>query len=336
MPTVATITPYVVAAPACTREGLRLSLQLARGAARAGGGDWQIEVVGYGPVDGCMTIENGVRLRTLPVDTPDQRHGRALSWGLLDALGEADIVHVYEPATRSGGLALALAVMRGHRVCVTDGLGEPPGPADAVEPAELAQLAIAPSAQAAARTTTRRPVRVVSAGVDTDFFGPGNGNRAGVVVAGPGAESVAEKLAAALPDGLRICGEPTEDAPGSGLGGAQCTARRVLFQRAAVTVHAGSELSTPEVVAVSLLEAMSCGSSVVGIPGAGLAPYVENGVSGFLVDDLPGLEAMVRRLLGDKPLRERTGRAARLRACSEWDLASAGQALLGVYSELLA
>ncbi len=83
-------------------------------------------------------------------------------------------------------------------------------------------------------------------------------------------------------------------------------------------------------------EAMAHGRPVVAAAVGGLVDVVEDGVTGLLVPpgDPRALRVAIERLLGDAPLRERLGRAARQRVvgCCSWETAT--DATLAVYGEV--
>ena len=85
------------------------------------------------------------------------------------------------------------------------------------------------------------------------------------------------------------------------------------------------------------LEAMACGRPVVGSAVGGLLDTVEEGVTGALVParDPAALAAALRTLLDDRRLRERWGRAARVRVLERfgWDRVAA--ATERAYAEVL-
>ena len=85
--------------------------------------------------------------------------------------------------------------------------------------------------------------------------------------------------------------------------------KRALLEHAA----AFALPSYDEALPVSLLEAMSAGVPVVASPTGGVGEVVADGVSGFLVapGDKIGLERALRRLLIDRELAARMGKAAR-------------------------
>lgn len=90
--------------------------------------------------------------------------------------------------------------------------------------------------------------------------------------------------------------------------------------------------STEESFGLSALEAMACGTAVVGTRTGGLPEVVEHGSSGLLssVDDLEGFAAHLADLLSDPDRAERMGLAARERAVEHFDR----QVVVGRYERL--
>lgn len=100
-----------------------------------------------------------------------------------------------------------------------------------------------------------------------------------------------------------------------------------LYGRASIFWHAAGLGEHPdrhpdryEHFGITTVEAMSAGAVPVVIDGAGQAEIVEHGRSGFRFRDLEGLVAHTRRLVDDRPLRDRLAAAARERAADfAWD-----------------
>ncbi len=88
---------------------------------------------------------------------------------------------------------------------------------------------------------------------------------------------------------------------------------------------------------LSLMEAMACGKPVVASRVGGIPELVRDGVDGILVEpaDVPALARAIVRLLMDKGLRKRMGRAGRDRVRGySWD--STAEAVLRAYESALA
>jgi glycosyltransferase involved in cell wall biosynthesis len=87
----------------------------------------------------------------------------------------------------------------------------------------------------------------------------------------------------------------------------------------------------------SVLEAMSAGRPVIASAVGGLKELVRHGETGLLIPpkDPGALASHIVHLLAEPELRERMGRAARMRAESEFDINRAAQGLEAIYDELL-
>jgi glycosyltransferase involved in cell wall biosynthesis/O-antigen/teichoic acid export membrane protein len=83
-----------------------------------------------------------------------------------------------------------------------------------------------------------------------------------------------------------------------------------LYARAWVNLTA----SSAEGWCLTVMEAATCGTPSAALRVGGLPESIVDGETGLLADDVDGLTAAVRRLVDDRELRERMGRAARERA----------------------
>ncbi|TWF78969.1 glycosyltransferase involved in cell wall biosynthesis [Pseudonocardia hierapolitana] len=88
---------------------------------------------------------------------------------------------------------------------------------------------------------------------------------------------------------------------------------------------------------MSVLEAMAHGLCVVASGVGGIPELVEDGRSGLLVppDDVGSLGNALRRVVGDRDLRERLGGAARRRVLSEFDVDVIWRRLDALYLEVI-
>jgi glycosyltransferase involved in cell wall biosynthesis len=85
-----------------------------------------------------------------------------------------------------------------------------------------------------------------------------------------------------------------------------------------------------------LLEAMALGVPVV-VTAEGAGEIVEDGKDGLLVDagDAPGMAAGILRLLKDRALARRLGRAAKAKVSRHFSLRKYVRDLMGIYDEVL-
>ena len=207
---------------------------------------------------------------------------------------------------------------------------------------------------------SRSRLRVVGSGVDTDLFRPGNG--AVAKVEAPWVVCVARHVAVKnLPLLLRGCArlrdwkvdfrcalvgdgpcrgeleslraalglEPLVQMPGAA---EQLEVLR-WWQRAAIGVLSSDHEGLP----VSLMEAAACGVPVVATAVGGVPELVLDGLTGLLTPggDAEALALEVKRLLEDRDLRHRMGRAARQRAEEHFCLARQVGHLLELWSQIL-
>jgi phosphatidylinositol alpha-1,6-mannosyltransferase len=195
---------------------------------------------------------------------------------------------------------------------------------------------------------------VISAGIGTELFTPGDGaemrRELGIGADDPVLLTVGrldfrkghDRVIAALPLLLRefpalryvIVGEGPERGKLAALARENRAAERVLFAgfqpderlpayyRACdvFVMHNRTLPNDVEGFGLVFLEANACGKPVVGGRSGGAAEAVVHGATGFLVepDDVPGLVQTLRKLLGDAALRREMGLAGRRRAVEEF------------------
>jgi glycosyltransferase involved in cell wall biosynthesis len=147
-------------------------------------------------------------------------------------------------------------------------------------------------------------------------------------------KGVEELVAATRGLNLVVCGDgPLRDLVPDALGFVSSAERDAYYRRAAVVVCP----SRREGFGLACAEAMAHGRPVVASAVGGLLDLVDNGETGLLVPpgDPAALRAAIDRLLADRELRTRLGRAARARVaelCS-WD--TVVDRTLGVYQSAI-
>ena len=199
---------------------------------------------------------------------------------------------------------------------------------------------------------TKSPIRVIKGGVDGGFFTPPEHRprRDRVLFVGrllphKGVDRIIDALPAELP--LTISGYPyhpeydrylRERARGKqveftfvrpGDGGDEVI--RDLYRRAWVNILPsvyhdcyGNSYSAPELMGLTLLEAMGCGTPAICSRVGGMPEFIRHGETGFIFDETEELAGYLRQLAGDPALVERMGREARRAVEQEFDLRVVG------------
>jgi glycosyltransferase involved in cell wall biosynthesis len=100
----------------------------------------------------------------------------------------------------------------------------------------------------------------------------------------------------------------------------------------------GRYVPVSELLGLTALEAMACGTPVVASRIGGIPEIVDDGVTGFLVDpgDPTQLRERISQVLGDRALASRLGRAARERVLERYTWDACAQRCLAAYEDLLA
>jgi glycosyltransferase involved in cell wall biosynthesis len=133
---------------------------------------------------------------------------------------------------------------------------------------------------------------------------------------------------------LVVAGDgPLRERVPNGLGAVPHAEVERLLERAAVVVAPCER----EGFGVAAAEAMAFGRPVVAAAGGALLELVSDGETGLLVPprDAPALREAVQRLLADPELRERLGRAARVRARERFGWDAVIEKTLAVYRRVV-
>lgn len=296
-----------------------------------------------------------VRLSNTPLGVPIARRARAL----LREDG-FDVVSVHTPVPGTAELVAAAARREGVPYVVTYHAGTLAGPggilslaarlhARTFERRMLARASglVAVSPYVAEHVFRGRACAVVPPGVDAARFAPGGPSVPGrVLFVGPVSRAYAwkgfatlfeafERLSTFLPEAhLRVVGSGDlvaryeARAKDAGLASRLSFATGVddgalvrEYQAASVVVL--PSLSPAESFGMVLAEANACGRPVVGSRVGGIPSFVEDGVNGLLVPpgDAPALAQALARVLEDRALAQRLGRAGREKVLAHhrWD-----------------
>jgi glycosyltransferase involved in cell wall biosynthesis len=340
--------------------GERYPLNLARGVVAAARGAVAVELVSYGEAPARHVLGPGLTLRVLRAAGRPANPLDAVSWELPDALRGADLVHLHQAFTRSSEVAFLVARQQGKPVCVTD-LGGTTSPlGHQLGTLELADRVICYSDYGAALLRTTTPVVLIKGGVDADWFTPPPVRPArdrvlyvGRLLPHKGIDRLITALPPELP--LTVCGRPYHHDYYYRLRALAAGKRvefvtdagdetiRALYRRAWVNVLPsvyqdcyGQIHLAPELMGLTVLEAMACGTPVVCGRVAALPEFVRHGETGLVFETLPELTDQLRYLASHPAVVETLGRQARQVVEREYDLKGAGAKLLAVYQELLA
>ena len=356
---VAFVTPFHFDPRSMLGGGERYPLNLARGIVRVGRGGWSVDIVSFGAEREHVTLRDDVGLVVLPQSSIPGDPADALSWELAPALAGYDLIHTHQGLTRSGVIAMLAARLRRVPLVVTDHGGSTLAPDLRRDVAQLADAVIAYSDFGTSSLPPGIRVDVVKGGVDGSFFTPAGANvRTHVLYAGrllP--HKGVDGLLRALPDGVRLvlCGARLNREYGALLDelaagrDVQFVAApgddelRELYRSAICTVLPsvyldvnGNYHRAPELMGLTLLESMACGTPVVCTRVGGMPEFVRDGVDGFVCDDLASLRTALTTLTSDAALVERMGAAGRAAVDERWDVSRCADGVLDVYRRVLA
>ena len=322
---IAYLTPLFFSELSCLGGGERYPLNLAKGLVRASEGRCRVKLISYGNSARLEEIERGVSLQVLPAKRRPARPLDVVSWHILAAIADADVVHIHQAFTRSSEAALLAARQQQKRVCVTDHGGHSSTVGAQVGSIELADRVICYSDFGASLFNTPVPVEVIKGGVDDSFFtvGPSSPERrehvlfVGRLLPHKGVD----RLIAALPSGLPliVCGRKHREdyfqrlldlARGKHVEFVTDADDEVicdLYRRAIATVLPsvyrdcyGNSYLAPELMGFTLLESMACGTPAICSRVGAMPEFVDHGVTGFVFDNLEDL-ARHLNFLGSHP-----------------------------------
>jgi glycosyltransferase involved in cell wall biosynthesis len=354
------VTPQYFDVDSYLGGGERYPLNLARGVVRATGGRSRVKIISFGPGAREVEIDDGITMTVLPAAYLPDHELNSVAWGLVDALEDADVVHAHQVFSRSGEAAILIASILDKPVFATDlgawasTVGMRYGMLD------LTAGVICISDFAAGLINTQAPVEVIRGGVDTEVFTPAETppSRDHVLYVGrllP--HKGIEHLIDAMPADLRlvVCGHIYDDAYHQHLRSA-AEGKPVEFETAAsdhqllslyrtavATVlpsvyrdYAGNFQRAPELMGLTLIESMACGTPAVCSRVGGMPELIRHGETGFIYDCVDDLRNILAMLQEDRRTADTVGAAGRQAAVAEYDIGTVGRRVVALYEEALA
>ncbi|MDQ4024613.1 MAG: glycosyltransferase family 4 protein [Actinomycetota bacterium] len=354
------ISPTAFGAAGLFGGGERYPVELARALASK----VECELVTFGPT--ATTYRNGdLRVTVLKRSMLLHAHpAHPVARGIVGAVSRGDVVHAHHlRALPTRAAAIAAAVTRRPRVVTDHGLG--PGRWPQVD-ARLFDRFLTVSSYSA-RTLAAPPSKtdVIYGGADLTRFHPVAGRRrAGVVFVGRlTPHKGVDHVIAALPQAatLTVAGTaghdpdlPERDYPSLLQRLAEgrdvrfvgpvpedrlpdlYRSARVLVLPSVHRTHYGKHVAIPELLGLTLIEAMASGTPVIASNLGGLPEVVVDGVTGFLVQpgDRTALTQRMEQLLHDDRLAAEMGQNARDHVVSRFTWDRCAQRCVKVYEAL--
>ena len=340
--------------------GERFPLELARALAP----HVDCRFVTFGGRPSIHRDESGLEIVVLKVARHLRGHpAHPLARGLTKAIGDADVVHVHQMRAAPSRIAALSGRVRGQKLVGTDhGLGG--GGWGGILPRLFDRFFVVSRYSAETLRVPAERTRIVYGGVDTERFRPRPGAREGILFVGRiTPHKGIDVLLRAVPEGakLTIVGSVGHDPrpPESGypdlvarlaeerdarsLGEVDDDRLAELYRSAAVVVLPsvevtcyGRRVAIPELLGLTLLEAMASGTPVICSNVGGLPEVVEPGRTGYVVPpgDVDDLRARISQVLDDPVRANAMGAAGRAHVLDRftWDRCAAR--CLSAYAEL--
>ena len=360
---VAFVSPTYFADESIVGGGERWPLNLAISLTTPESG-WTVDFISFGAAGRSEKLTSQVTLTLLETGTEDLHIGPGtldgMSWQLPTLLDTADLVHVHQPLTRSGEAAILIAKALGKPLCITDYGGRSSNLGASLGMLNLADAVICYSKFGASILPHARRVDIVPGGVDSLFFVPGKPTEhrghllyAGRILPHKGVDRIIEALPPHLP--LVVCGRPyndqyfellielAQDKTVEFVVDADDARLRHLYQHAWATILAsvyrdryGTTYEQPELMGLTALESMSCGTPVIVSDVGALPEFVEHGVTGLIAtSDVALREAMIS-MCTERGTAITMGLAARERVVDIYSMDVVASRIRHIYREVLA
>jgi glycosyltransferase involved in cell wall biosynthesis len=354
---VAFVAPLHFGSHAYVGGGERYPLNLARGIVAADPGV-HVHLIAVGERPHVVSLQPRLHVHVLPMTLAGVNDFDHASSSLGDVLEDVDIVHVHQAFTRPSQLAILVGKLLGKPIVVTDHGALTNRVQDTVPYLELVDLFVFQSRFAARQITAGSRRAVIPGGVDSRFFRPPRDavEREFVLFVGrllP--HKGIDRLLCALPREVPcvVAGRAYDDgyaryvrAIAAGrdvtfVEDADDFTLRDLYRRAWATVlpsvHRdawGSVYRAPELMGLTALESMSCGTPAIVSSTAALPEFVHDGSTGFVFEGLAELAERALALSKGDLDSDELGRNARASVESDYSLDVVGERLWRAYLDV--
>ena len=350
--------PFYFNERSCIGGGERYPLNCARGVVEASRGEYSVEIISYDKKPATHQIQPGLTLRLLPA-AAFKDPVNVLSWDFPAAIAGADLVHIHQVSVRASEMGLWVAKLQGKPVCLTDHGSVASGIGACADRAELADRIICYSDYGASLFHTKTPIAVIKGGADCGYFKPPSTKLprdrvlyVGRLVPYKGVDQLIEAMPKDML--LTICGRPYHPeyfqllkklAIGKRVEfETDATDERIreLYQHSWANVLPslyedcyGGLQPIPELMGLTLLEAMACGTPAICSRVGAMPEFVLHGETGFSYQNLEELTGHLEYLRAHPDAADQMGQRAREVVEREYDYRVVGRKLIGVYERLL-
>ena len=306
MTKIAYLSPLYFSDESCIGGGERYPLNLAVGLTESSGHEFEVEILSFGAHPFTRSLTPQVNLRVMKAAATPANSLDQVSWELPEALASADVVHLMQCFTRTAETGYITAKLLAKPICATD-LGGPSSPLGIeFQSLDLADRVVCYSDFGADLLKTTSRIVTIKGGVDGRFFTPPlvRPQRDRVLYVGrllP--HKGIDKLIRALPPKLLLtcCGRAyhtdyLEHLKQLAVGKnvefvteASDEAIRDYYRRAWVNVLPsqyqdcyGTSYVAPELMGLTLLESMACGTPVICSRVGAMPEFVQHGETGYI------------------------------------------------------
>jgi glycosyltransferase involved in cell wall biosynthesis len=352
------LSPFYFNEKSCLGGGERYPLSCARGVVEASRGACKVEIISYDKKPAFHEIQPGVSLRILPAARFTDPLN-VVSWELPAALADADLIHIHQAAMRASELALWVAKLQRKPVCVTDHGSTTSNVGVYPDRLELADKIVCYSDYGKSLFHTKTPIEVIKGGLDCTFFKlPTERHErdrilyVGRLVPYKGVDLLIQAMPKDML--LTVCGRPyhqgffkrlTDLSKGKRIEfvtDADDSRIRELYYRSWANVLPsqyqdcyGHMQPAPELMGLTLLEAMACGTAAICANVGAMPEFVRQNETGFIFDTPEQLTDYMTYLRDRPEVAEQIGQRARQVVEREYDYRVVGRKLLNVYERML-